>query len=410
MSAAAADAAPAPVPKGKSHRRWVLALVVLASIVTLVSSLTIYVKRQALDSRSWSDTSAQLLQDKKVRDALSVYLVNQLYAEVDVKGQLQEILPKQTKSLAGPASALLRELAPRAASDILARPDVQTLWQDLNFRAHQELLTIIEGKTVGPVATTNGEVVLDLHPLVTQLADRLGVGGKVPPDAGRITVLKSGQLRFVQDTVKAVKVLTVFLVGLALILYAVAIRLAVGWRREVLRAIGWSLVIVGVLLLLVRHFVGNTVVDSLVTTQSVRPAAKDAWLIGSSLLADAAWAVILYGVAVVVAAWLAGPTGWATGARRWLAPVFKQRPGVVGGVVAFLYLLLLLWGPTRATRQWWGILSFAAVIGLGVWMLRRETLQEFPDAGTAIEWPDLRAGWSKLRSGSKGGGSAPPPA
>jgi hypothetical protein len=80
-----------------------------------------------------------------------------------------------------------------------------------------------------------------------------------------------------------------------------------------------------------------------------------------------------------------------------------------------LFLLLILWGPTPALQQWWGILLAAALIAVGVWALRRETLKEFPDAGTATDWPDVRASWNKLRGGSKGGGSEgggsePPPA
>jgi hypothetical protein len=401
--------AAAPLSDVKKHRGWVWTLIVLASIVTLLSSLTIFVKRQALDSQAWSNTSVRLLQDQQIRDALSVYLSDQLFANLDVKAQLEDILPKQTKSLAGPASGLLRQFAPRAASEVLAQPQVQNVWQQLNFRAHQSFMAIINGRSSGTVQNAQGEVVLNLHPIVQELADRLGLGSQVTPDTGRLVVFKSGQLKLVQNTVKTIKVLSVFLVFLVLVLYAVAIRLARGWQRIALRATGWSLVIVGVLLLVLRRVVGNEIVGSLVRVQSDRTAVRHAWLIGSSLLADVAWAIIFYGVAVVIAAWLAGPTRVATEIRRWLAPAFKGRLGVVVTAVVLLYLLLILWGPTPATRQWWGILLLAALVGLGVWALRRETLQEFPDAGTETEWPDLRAGWDKLRGGSKGGGSEPPP-
>lgn len=408
---AAAPAAPAP-KVGRPHRGWVWTLIVLASVITLLSSLTIYVKRQALNSDAWANASGRLLQDKEIRDALAIYMVNQLYDSVDVQAQLEEILPKQTKSLAGPAAALLRQVAPRAASDILAQPAVQNVWEQVNRQAHQRFMNIIEGKNQGPVQTEQGgDVVLDLHPLIQELADRLGVGAQVSPTAGRLVILQSNQLKLVQNTVKAIKVLTVFLIVLALLLYAAAIWLADGWRRVALRATGWSLVIVGVVLLLVRHAAGNTLVDTLVKANSEKAAARHAWLIGSTLLANVAWALIFYGIAVVIAAWIAGPTRLATRIRRWLAPPFAEHLGVIAAVVAFLYLLLLLWGPTSALRQWWGILVFAILIAVGVAVLRRETLREFPDAGTEMDWPDLRGGWSKLRGGSKGGGgSEPPPA
>jgi len=401
-------AAAAPVTNPKKHRVWVWTIIVLAAIVTLVSSLTIYVKRQALNSQAFSDASVSMLQDKQIRDALAVYMTDQLFNNVDVQGQLEEILPKQTKSLSGPAAGLLRQFAPRAASDILAQPQVQNVFQQVTYRAHKSFMQIINGKSSGAVQNQEGEVVLDLHPIVQQLADRLGLGAQVSPDAGRLVVFKSNQLKLVQDTVKTIKVLSVFLIVLVLVLYSLAIWLAKGWRRAALRATGWSLVIVGIVLLVVRRIVENQIVSSLVHTETEKTAVRHAWLIGSTLLADVAWALIFYGVFVVIAAWLAGSTRPAVAIRRWLAPAFNERIGVVWGVVAVLFLLLILWGPTPALQQWWGILLAAALIAFGVWSLRRETLAEFPDAGGTTQWPDIRATWDRMRGGSKGGGSEPP--
>ncbi len=400
--------AAAPVPSVKKHRVWVWAIIVIAAIVTLISSLTIFVKREALDSQAFSQASVKMLQDQQVRDALSVYLTDQLFNNVDVQAQLEGILPKQTKGLAGPAAGLLRQFAPKAASDILAQPAVQNQFQTLVYNAHKRFLVIINGKGSGVVQTENGQVVLDLHPIVQQLADRLGLGAQVKPDTGRLVVFTSSQLKLVQDGVKAIKVLNVFLIILVLILYALAVWLAGGWRRQALRATGWSLVIIGVVLLVVRRIVGNQVVGSLVKVESDKTAARHAWLIGSQLLADVAWAIVIYGVAAVIAAWLAGRTRPAVAIRRWLAPSFSDRAGIVWAVVAVLFLLLILWAPTPALQQWWGILLAAVLVAFGVWALRRETLQEFPDAGGTAGSIDLRASWSKLRGGSKDGGSEPP--
>ncbi len=50
------------------------------------------------------------------------------------------------------------------------------------------------------------------------------------------------------------------------------------------------------------------------------------------------------------------------------------------GILAGLYLLVILWGPTHALQTWWGILLFGALIAVGFEALRRQTLAEFPDA------------------------------
>ena len=379
-----AKVAPTEQKTKKPHRGWVWTLIVLATLVVFVSSLTIFVRRQALNSQAVSNASVSMLQDQQIRDALSIYMVNELYSSVDVEAQLQSLLPKGAQSLAGPAAGLLQQVAPRAASEVLARPRVQAAFRQAVLRTHQQFMEIINGKKTGVVQTTQqGQVVLDLHPLVQTLADRLGVGANVKPDAGRLVVFTSSQLKLVQDVVKVIKVLSVFLVILALVLYGLAIWLARGWRREVLRAIGWGLVIVGVLLIFVRRYTENSLVDSLIKNPVDRTAGKHAWLIASSLLADIAWAIIFYGIALVVASWLAGPSRWATSFREWLAPIFREHPGYVWGGVAFLYLLLLLWGPTPAMHKWWGILIFGGLIALGVEYLRRATLEEFPDTTPA---------------------------
>ena len=65
----------------------------LASVIGLITILTVWVNRQLLDNGQFRKASAQLVQDPQIRGALSVYLVNQLYNNVDVSGQLEKQLP-----------------------------------------------------------------------------------------------------------------------------------------------------------------------------------------------------------------------------------------------------------------------------------------------------------------------------
>jgi hypothetical protein len=111
------------------------------------------------------------------------------------------------------------------------------------------------------------------------------------------------------------------------------------------------------------------------------------WGIGTGLLRNIGIAGILYGLVTAAGALLAGPTREATAVRRWMAPVVVARPAVMWGVVAAAYLLLVLWGPTWALRKPWWILFFAALIALGVAMLRRQMVREFPQDGTVIDAP-----------------------
>src|SRR3954464_13459637 len=94
-----------------SRRRRVLVwtLIVLASVIALGSILTTWVHRQMLDNQSWRDASAQLIENPQVQDALSVFLVNELYDNVDVASGLEQRLPENLKPLAAPVSGALRQ-------------------------------------------------------------------------------------------------------------------------------------------------------------------------------------------------------------------------------------------------------------------------------------------------------------
>ena len=75
--------------------------------------------------------------------------------------------------------------------------------------------------------------------------------------------------------------------------------------------------------------------NALATTASVKPAVESTWAISTSLLVQAAVAAIAYGVVIVAAAWLAGPTGLAVSARTRLAPWLRE-PRIAYGAVAVI--------------------------------------------------------------------------
>jgi len=363
------------------RRALVWALIVAASLLALVSILTTWVHRQMLDEQSWKDASADLIADPQVRQAVSVYVVDQLYASVDVPAALAQRLPPDLKPLAASAAGALRQPATKAVDRLLDAPRVQQLFINASSLAQQKLVNVLENKTGHGISTGNGVVTLDLSELVSEVGAQLGVPAsalaKIPPDTGVITVMRSDQLSAAQAGVKAVRVLSTALLAFVLMLYALAIYLARGERRETIRNIGCAFVLVGLAVLVVRRLAGSYLVDALASPTG-KPAGKQTWLIGTEILAQIGWAAILYGVIALAGAILAGPTRAATAVRRGMAPVLNERPGLAWTAVGCPFLLLILWGPTHALRVAWGIALLGALIAAGVVALRRETRREFP--------------------------------
>jgi hypothetical protein len=367
------------------RRVAVYGLVVLATLLLIASSLTVFAKRQLLNTDAWTKSSAQVLADPEVRAALSTKLVDLLYQRVDVAAQLEKALPPRAQAAAPAIAAGLQTAAVRAVNTLLSTARAQQAWENANRRAHTALVKVLEGKPVRGLSTSNGAVVLDLRPLLDRISARIGIVGKAranaPPNAGEIVLLRSDQLKAAQDAVRVFKALTIFLLIVVLALYALAVYLAHGRRRVVLEVSGASLVFSGLVLIVVRRLVGNAIVDSLVHTEANKVPVHHVWLIETQILGDIGIALFVYGLLVLIAGWLGGPMRPAVAIRRFLAPTFRDRPFVVYGVAAAALLIVIAWGPTNATRQLIGIAVLAGLLGLGIEVWRRQTLREFPAVG-----------------------------
>lgn len=353
----------------------------MATLIAFVAIFSIWVNRQALNTDNWVNTSEQLLQNEEVQTRLSNYLANQLFENVEVQDELEATLPPRLAPLAGPAAGALRQLAPQVAQRALDTPQFEGLWSSANRAAHESLLKILNDEG-SAVSTGGGEVTLDLSSLLSQIGGQLGGGiaSKVPPDAGQLTILKSDELSMAQDITRLIRKLPIVLTLLALLLYGLAVYLAGPRRRETLRSVGFGFLIAGVLVLVLRQFAGNMVTDALASGDSVKPAADAVWNIGTSLLRTVAVSAITFGILVVIAAWLAGPTRLAMSLRREAAPYLRERLGATYAVVALVFLALILWAPVEAFHKPIGLILLALLMALGTEALRRQAAAEFPDA------------------------------
>jgi hypothetical protein len=501
----------------------VWSLIVLASVLLLVSIVANWVQVAALDTDDVQNTTDELLADEDVQEALSTYLVDQLYANVDVRAELDRQLPSNVKALSAPIAAATRQLAPNIAQGALAGPGVQAVVSEAVGRAHRRFVSLIrdEGEYV---ATTGGEVTLDYGSLVADLAVRLGVdpatvseirrivqdlstdlrqsltsaqariesvraelarvqGGSLSPqlrqslgrlqrsvaelrtkiaslrrtmevaqqkvpsqlqgrlsrvdarlsdldgrlaaledritatlkdpsganvqrldsalattqarvstllgrqvvqNPGQLVVLESDQLESAQTVVRALRNLGFVLPPLALLLYAGAIYLAQGWRRQALIAAGGGILVVTLLVLLVRRLAGGAVVDSVAGSETVKPAIQSVWDILTEGLRARSLFILVIGLVAVGGGLLAGPGRHAVAIRRLLAPHLRDQPVVVYAVVAVLFLVWLAFIPgINNLGQVLVIVALLALAVVGIEALRRQTAREFPSGSSS---------------------------
>ncbi|MGH3083886.1 MAG: hypothetical protein ACRDNP_07450, partial [Gaiellaceae bacterium] len=142
QTAAEHEQAANPITRRRKTAVWLL--IVVSTVVLLIGAVTIWVKRELLDTNNFTASTTELMRNPEVQSALAAFLVDQIYENVDVKADLQKQLPKNLKGLAGPAAAALNDYGTRAATRLLATDAVINLVQAATRVAHSEFLRIVD--------------------------------------------------------------------------------------------------------------------------------------------------------------------------------------------------------------------------------------------------------------------------
>jgi len=381
--------------KASLRRRWMVgSLIAAASLVLILSVLALWIRRVVLDSDGYNTTTAQLLQQPEIQQALATNLVDQLYANVDVATQIQPLLPKQAQPLAAPAAAALRGYADTAAARLLASDPAQQAWIKANKVAHAQLVLVLDGGG-SRLKTGGGEVAINTSGLEQNLASRLGLSPTTSIAGGKIVIFTSNQLSLVQTLAHWLKVLAWVLPFVSLALYALAVYLATGYRRRAVRNCGIGIIAAGVILVIGRTVGGNYLVDNLVKLPENRPAASAAWDVVTSLLKDTTRTVIGVGFITVIWAWVSGEGERAAAIRRAFAPHARDHAGQVWVVFAAVVLFLIWWAPTQAFRRPVPALVMIVLAGIGLEAVRRQSVKEFPEAESGEVVAAVRARLSR---------------
>ncbi len=378
------ESVPSLAKPSRSRIIWANVIVGLATILTIIAILAIWANRQVLDANNWSTTSTSLLQNPTVRAAAATYVVDEIYSNVDVSKKISSALPPRLKPLATPLAGALRNAAVSGTELALSRPLVQSTWRQINRAADQQLIDIINGHH-GAIGYNGDQVSLNMAAIVNQVASQLGIsaniGAKLPPSVAHLVVLRSKQLSLIQRFGRLLKGTALILNILAPLLYALALFVSPpGHRRRTLMTIGFCGIVAGLIVILVRSIIVDQAPPALTPDASMQATISVVTKLATTLLTQIAEGVVAIGVALAAAAWFAGPSRWATSARRWLAPHARAHRDAMYAVVAGLLLILFIWQPFPAAGKPIGMLVFALLAAAGTEILRRQLLREFPDA------------------------------
>ncbi len=272
----------------------------LALLLTLGAAIAIWLDRQALSNRGWTDTSADLLQSPHVRTAVADEIVTQLFAQANIDRELSSALGL----LAPAAEHQLRSLGTRLAVTTLQTEPVQRAWRVANSQAHRQLVADIEHNR-------DRDVYLQLTPIVNRVLDAWRASQPIQAlpsvvrrlldiqvgDAGRVLVLRADQVRRVRVAVNSIRNLVLVLSLLAAICFVLAIAAATGQRLRAVAYVGVCLALCGGILLAARALIAPVLADQLVPASEPvnRAAVRAAWLVGTTQLQTTAIIFLVVG-------------------------------------------------------------------------------------------------------------------
>ena len=360
----------------RGRRIAVASLLVLGTLFWTAFGLGLWAQRQALDTDNWVETSGDLLENEQIRTTLATFIVDQLYDSQEVQDRLEEVLPPRLQGLAAPAAAGLKEVARRNAPRVLGSAAALKAWETANRTAHDTLLNIVDNGVGGRTLS------LDLKSLVGEVATGTGLpanaADKLPPNVANLQVASTEQLDNVRELLHLFKTIVWVLLGLAVAAFAGAIALAADRRRTVLN-VGGCMMFAGIAVLAFRTLAGKYVEDSLADAPNAHAIAGDVWGIATRLMVDAAQGSFLFGLFVVLGAWLIGPGRRATAVRRFAAYPLREHAGFTRAGLATAILLLVVWGPVPWTQRIWPIVIFTVIAFVWLERIRQRTLAEFPN-------------------------------
>lgn len=402
---------------GSTGRRWLSTLLVLLAIVlTPLSVVGVWTKATLTDTNRYVDTVAPLASDPAIQAAITNRITDQIYANVDVEAVVSEVLPPAAQALAGPLSVAVRGFIHQVVGAVVASSQFEAVWRDANRAVHTQVVGALEGTSPAGLAVKNGEVTLDLGQLVTAAKERLvaaglTAAGAIPTNriSGSFVLFQSAAVTHVQWAFRALEAVGTWLPVVVLALLLAGVWLARDRRRALLGAgVGITVLMLaaGGAVALVRSYY----LSHLPATVS-KPAAAAALDIVLHFLRQAYWAMVVLGILVAVAAFLAGPsvsaravrTAAGTGMSRLgdrveraggLPPglrtfVGRYRRAWEAGVVVVAVVVLLLWrGRTVAVELWTVFVTVLALLLVEL-VARRPELEGAEGPGTPAG-PDAR--------------------
>ncbi len=365
---------------GRGRTIAVALLLVVACVLAPLSVLAVWTKNTLLDQDQYVSTVAPLAKNQEIITAAATQLTASIVNEKSVAAKVRDALPPRADFIAPAVATAVETLVNRVTLRILSSERFQTVWERANARAHTQVVNVLTGKGSRTVTTNNGEVAVNLGPVVERVQKRLsalGVNVLSAADAKRISprfvLVQSDELKSAQTATDLLQKGAIVLPIVTLLLFAAAIAISRHRRKTVLHA-GLGLA-VGMFVILIAFNVGRAFYLDAVKAANHDAAAAVYDQVLNFLRLSARTGVVI-GILIAIGAWLAGPSSAAIrlrsmvrgGEDRQLATegfpgwVARSRTGIRIAIIALGAIVLFLWNHPKPVT----VLVVALLVVIGI--------------------------------------------
>ena len=372
-------------PAHRRHFSWrapvSVVLIVLGCILSVIAVIGVWAGTEISNTDRYVATVEPLIHDQAIQNYLTDEITTQVTSRLNVTGVVNQAAAQLNGKGLTRISSLLQQFGPQIASSVtsfvhstvhsvITSQAVVAIWVQVNTIAHRSLVQVLSGQGNGAVSVRNGQIVLNLGPIIAVVKEDLVAHGfklasNIPPVTPTLALFQTKDLGKAQTAYRLVKTLKIVLPILALLLLAAGVWAARGRRRALVGAglgLAASMLILGISLNIARAIYLSSVPSSTFPTD----AAASAYDAIVHFLREGLRVVLVVGLVVAIAAFFTGPSHTAVQTRsaltsgvNWIRHYGERRgvsTGPVGqwtylhrrilriGAVALFALIFVFWG------------------------------------------------------------------
>ena len=376
-------------------------LIVLGCVLAPVAVLGVWAGNEVSNTGRWVATVEPLIHDPAIQNVLTDKITNQITSQLNLTGVINQASTQLNSKGLTRISSLLTTFGPQIASavtgfihstvhTVITSQAMANIWVQVNTIAHQAVVKVLSGQGNGALSLRNGEIVLNLGPVIAQvkqdlLAHGFSLASNIPPVSPTLALFQAKDLGKAQAGYRLITTLKIVLPILVLVLLGAGVYVARGRRRALVGAglgLAASMLVLAIGLLIARSIYLSSVPSSTLPADAAA-AAFDAMV---HFIKEGLRAVLALGLVVAIGAYFTGPSRAAIATRsgiksgiEWIRHYGERRgvsTGPVGewtylhrnvlriGAVALFAIILVFWGEPTALLVIVLVILLLVVLGL----------------------------------------------